>query len=86
MYHYTNLGAFSPTVEPFTDMDGMVPELGDALNDFAYPAGMPWDPISSTDEVTPEEQVREWCAWVDEAIRATGVASQRLADWQASQL
>lgn len=46
MYHKSNLGKYAGMVERFADLDGYVPELGDAPGDFRWADNAPpyeWD-------------------------------------------
>lgn len=69
-YHVTNLGSFATTVARFADLDGYVPEDGDAAADFRYPCPNDFDDAET------------WSDWVAEAVEATERAEAELAEWR----
>lgn len=63
MYHITNFGGFAQQIARYADIDGFVPEAGDAHEDMRWDSSGPgWD----------DDQ---WADYVDEAVAATEKAS-----------
>jgi hypothetical protein len=72
MYHKNNFGRFSYHVERFADLDGYVPEDGDAPHDLTWDALADW---------TPEA----WEEFVFEAEMATTRAVRDQYEWEKAE-
>ena len=68
-FHVTMLGGFAGELQPYTDLDGYVPEAGDEWFSFRWPAGTCWDKDT-------------WQEYVCGAVRATVRAEESLAAWR----
>lgn len=69
MYHISNFGKFAEPLKQFADLNGQVPEQGDAKEGFHYPSDYDWT-------------ANEWADWCRSADAAAESAQQDLNDWR----
>lgn len=77
MFHYSNFGQFGEDLRRFADINGYVPQQGDAVDDLTYPKG--WFDDA---DATPEEIEEEWQDFVQEAVAATKEAERAVEAWR----
>lgn len=68
-YHLNNLGTYADHVRPFADIDGYVPQDGDAPEDFRWDGGEP---------------PHDWEEHVAGAVKATRIANASISRWQGT--
>ena len=69
-YYIGNFGAFGGALADFADLNGYVPQMGDAPDDLQWDAMVEWSDDS-------------WQEFVKDAVAATAAAEAALNEWRS---